>query len=92
MRGLGGKIFGLIVSVVLIIGGLSGKLVLRGTNSSTALVVAGVIFLIIDIYQVVTHSKKAREAEEAELERYRKSKEGKEFREKLESTEKLFHD
>jgi len=44
-----GKIFGILVSVGLIIAGLSGEFVLRGTGSSAALVVAGVIFLIFDI-------------------------------------------
>ena len=48
----GGMIFSLLISVGLIIAGLSGNFVLRGTNSSTALVVAGIIFLIIDIVRI----------------------------------------
>ena len=51
------KIIGLIVSILLIIGGLSGSMVLRGTNSSELLVIVGVIFLIIDLYLIVTHNK-----------------------------------
>ena len=57
-RGLGGRIIGILVSIGLIIGGLSGTMVLRGTNSSTALVVAGVIFLIFDIVSLVLWAKK----------------------------------
>jgi len=57
MKGLGWKIFGLLVSIGLIIGGLSGRMVLRGTNSSTALVVAGVAFLAMDIFKIATHGK-----------------------------------
>ena len=55
--GLGGKIFGLIFSIVLLIGGLSGKYVLKGTNSSTALVVAAVGFIIYDLYAIATHER-----------------------------------
>jgi hypothetical protein len=55
---LGWKIFGLFVSIGLIIGGLSGELVLRGTESSSALVVVGFLFLIWDIYAIATHKKK----------------------------------
>jgi hypothetical protein len=54
---MGRKILGLLVSIVLIAGGASGQLVLRGTNSSMALVVAGVIFLIFDIYSIATHKE-----------------------------------
>lgn len=61
MSGLGGKIFGLLVSVGLIIGGLSGDMVLRGTNSSTALVVAGFAFLALDIYKLATHGRTKQE-------------------------------
>lgn len=41
--------FGIIVSLVMIVGGLSGTLALRGTGSSTALVIVGVVLLIINI-------------------------------------------
>ena len=54
---LGWKIFGLFVSIGLIIGGLSGEWVLRGTESSSALVVVGFLFLIWDIYAIATHKK-----------------------------------
>ena len=54
---MGWKIFGLFVSVALIIGGLSGEMVLRGTKSSTALVVFGFVFFIADVYSIITHKK-----------------------------------
>ena len=57
------KILGLFVSIALIIGGLSGEFVLRGTESGTALVVLGVLFLIWDIYTIVTHKKQKAETE-----------------------------
>jgi hypothetical protein len=56
-----GKIFGLLVSIGLIIGGASGAMVLRGTNSSQALVAAGIIFLLWDIYSIATHKKDSEE-------------------------------
>lgn len=56
-KSMGWKIFGLFVSIFLILGGLSGQLVLRGTNSSEALVVVGFLFLIWDIYSIATHKK-----------------------------------
>lgn len=52
-----GRIIGILISLGLIIGGLSGEFVLRGTNSSIALVVAGVIFLIWDIYKIIKDRK-----------------------------------
>ncbi|MCR4828604.1 MAG: hypothetical protein K5864_03985 [Bacteroidales bacterium] len=52
-----GRIIGILISLGLIIGGLSGEFVLRGTNSSKALVVAGVIFLIWDIYKIIKDRK-----------------------------------
>ena len=55
---LGLKITGLIVTIFLIWGGLSGNLVLRGTESSIALAGVGFLFLIWDIYLLVTHKKK----------------------------------
>ena len=60
-------IFGILISVGLIFGGLSGRMVLRGTNSSPALVVAGFVFLVIDIVSMV---KKKGALEKAEAERY----------------------
>jgi hypothetical protein len=61
---LGWKIFGLFVSIGLIIGGFSGELVLRGTDSSEALVVVGFLFLIWDIVSIVTHKKQQVETED----------------------------
>ena len=51
--GYSNDIFGILISVGLIFGGLSGRMVLRGTNSSPALVVAGFVFLVIDIVSMV---------------------------------------
>lgn len=62
---MGGHIFGIIISLGLIFGGLSGQFVLRGTNSSTALVIAGVGFLIYDIYRLFSYQKT--KAEEGEI-------------------------
>jgi len=56
-KGIAAKILGLVISLGLIIGGFSGELVLIGTNSSTALIVAGFIFLIIDIISIIMHVK-----------------------------------
>jgi len=56
-QSMGWKILGLFVSVALIIGGLSGEMVLRGTKSSTALVVFGFVFFIADVYSIITHKK-----------------------------------
>ena len=60
-RSLGWKIFGLFVSIGLIIGGLSGEFVLRGTESSSALIVVGFLFLIWDIIAIATHKKQQEE-------------------------------
>jgi hypothetical protein len=60
--GLGGKILSLIVSLGMVIGGLSGKLVFRGTNSSGLLVVAGCLWLLYDIFTIVVHLKRSGEA------------------------------
>ncbi|MCL2004450.1 MAG: hypothetical protein FWG72_10725 [Oscillospiraceae bacterium] len=73
MKGIGWKILGLFVSVALIAGGFSGDYVLRGTESSTALIVAGFGFLAWDIYAIATHGKQKRKAEEAAAERTKKS-------------------
>ena len=55
------KIIQMVFSVGLIVGGLSGELVLRGTDSSAALVAVGVLWLIFDISQFVTPIKKSDE-------------------------------
>lgn len=47
-----GAIIGIFISIGLIIAGLSGEFVLRGTNSSTALVVVGCLYLIYDIVKL----------------------------------------
>jgi hypothetical protein len=54
------KIIQLLLSIGLIIGGLSGEFVLRGTESSELLVVAGFAWLAYDIYSIVDHVKKNR--------------------------------
>ena len=47
-----GRIVGIIISIGLIIAGLSGSFVLKGTNSSIALVIVGVIWLVYDIFML----------------------------------------
>lgn len=53
-----GRIIGLIISIALIIAGLSGSFVLKGTNSSMALVVFGVVLLVFDIIGISRYKKK----------------------------------
>jgi hypothetical protein len=50
-----GRIIGLFISIGLIIGGLSGELVLRGTESSGMLVVVGAGLLIFDIISIIRY-------------------------------------
>ena len=57
------KIIQLLISVGLIIGGLSGEFVLRGTDSSAALVAVGVLWLIFDIVQFFSFKKKTENAQ-----------------------------
>ena len=45
-----GRIIGILVSIALIVAGLSGDYVLNGTKSSVALVVVGVLFLVWEIF------------------------------------------
>lgn len=45
-----GRIIGILVSIGLIVAGLSGEYVLKGTESSVALVVVGVLFLVWEIF------------------------------------------
>jgi hypothetical protein len=47
MRG----VFNIILGIVFIIGGLSGHMVLIGTNSGVALAVAGLVLLGLGIYR-----------------------------------------
>ena len=63
--GYGGDILGMLFSVFLIIGGLSGRMVLRFTNSSPALVVAGFVFLAWDIFALFKKKSNIQKAEEA---------------------------
>lgn len=51
------RIAGLVISLILIGCGLSGKFVLRGTDSSAALVGAGVIYLIFDLIGIYRDKK-----------------------------------
>lgn len=53
-----GRIIGILVSVALIIMGLSGEYVLKGTDSSTALVVVGFLFLLWEVFGLVRDKKK----------------------------------
>lgn len=56
-----GRIFGLLISIAIIVAGLSGQFVLKGTDSSLALVVVGVVFLIIDIIGIVRAKNKEKD-------------------------------
>ncbi|MDR0232194.1 MAG: hypothetical protein LBI82_08765 [Dysgonamonadaceae bacterium] len=64
---MGRAIFNLIISIIFIIGGLSGGLVLRGTNSSGALVIVGFVFLSISIYRLATNGQNQTEEEEVNV-------------------------
>ena len=44
--GSGGNVMSILISLMLIFRGLSGRYVLRGTNSSGALVLAGIMYVI----------------------------------------------
>jgi hypothetical protein len=59
------RIIQLLISIGLIIGGLSGEFVLRGTNSSGLLVVFGFGWLIYDIYSIYTYKKAQSKIQEA---------------------------
>jgi hypothetical protein len=52
------------LSIGLIIGGLSGKMVLRGTDSSLALAGVGFLWLVYDIYRIVIYVKKGKNSAE----------------------------
>jgi len=95
-KGYGGKILGLFVSIFLIIGGASGQMVLRGTESSTALVVVGVLFLIWDVISIATHKSSLEKAQakqaamEANKEEALEKTENSSDRESAESVESAF--
>lgn len=87
------RVIGILVSVGLIIGGLSGRLALRGTNSSTALVIVGIIFLAIDIIGAV---KDSRQKEEEDTSSYDQSQRPQQFQDytppqKVERTDAEWH-
>ena len=46
-----------VISIILIIGGLSGQLVFRGTNSSGLLAAVGFFYLIYDIYKIIKYQQ-----------------------------------
>jgi len=48
----------LIFGLIAVVGGLSGKLVLRGTNSSGLLAVIGGVLIIIGLYQLLSNRNK----------------------------------
>lgn len=68
MEKLGWKIFWLIGSIAVIIGGLSGEFVLRGTNNSEALVVVGFISLAANIISIATHGRSKRKLKQRQAE------------------------
>lgn len=57
--GLVWRVIGIVVSLVMIIGGLSGTLVLKGTDSGIALAVVGGLILIFNIIMLALASKKS---------------------------------
>lgn len=54
-----GRIIGLVISLVMIVGGLSGTLVLKGTNSSTALAIIGGLLLVFEIVMFTVSNNKS---------------------------------
>lgn len=52
----------IVVGIIFIIGGLSGQLVLRGTESSGALVVVGILLFLWGVYQVTKKSSNKKKA------------------------------
>jgi hypothetical protein len=49
--------FNIVIGAVFLIGGLSGKLALRGTNSSTAIAVVGAGLIVWGLVQVVRNRR-----------------------------------
>lgn len=47
-----GGIFNIVIGIIMIVGGLSGRLALLGTNSPKILAAVGVVVLALGIYQV----------------------------------------
>ncbi len=67
--GYASDVLGILFSILLIIGGLSGSMLLRGTNSSQALVIAGFAFLAWNIFSLVRKRSNLQKAEEERSER-----------------------
>jgi hypothetical protein len=59
-----GDVLAILISIVLIIGGASGTMVLRGTDSSPALVLVGFLFLAWDIFSIFKKNSNLRKAQE----------------------------
>ena len=68
--GAGGGVMSILISLLLIFQGLSGRYVLRGTNSSRALVLVGLAFLVLDILKIVERKKQQEKAESEYSARY----------------------
>lgn len=51
-----GKIIGILVGIALVLAGATGKFVLKGTDSSVLLIIAGIVLLIVDIVSLI-HDK-----------------------------------
>ena len=52
----------LIIGLVFVIGGLTGKLALLGTDSSTALAVFGAVLIVLGLSQIRSRKKTVNEA------------------------------
>lgn len=61
----------ILISIGLIIGGLSGDFVMRGTDSSAALVAVGVLWLVFDIIQLIQFVKKPKGSQQKKQRRGR---------------------
>ena len=55
---MGAGIFNLVVGLVMIVGGASGKLTLLGTNSSVALIAVGVGIGGLGVFQLIKSRKR----------------------------------
>lgn len=52
MQSSGAAIFNIVLGIACIVGGASGRIALFGTNSGTALMVAGMVAVALGIYQL----------------------------------------
>jgi uncharacterized membrane protein YfcA len=57
----------LIMGIFMVAGGASGKLVLMGTNSNTALVIVGVVVAAFGLFQLLTANKPSPELVKADV-------------------------